>query len=209
MHEQNVLDEALAALPEAEKVELDKRYASLTPDVRGLKFLDRLVADSRTVALNHTAGLSTPQQVQMVLFALFALIDGRDAYKNALKRLLHRRELALYRDLGVKAPDDAGSTHYYTLIDLVNVVTQLYGTRFARWLMTRMDYQTILFRIAEETGVVLLPGDGFAVKRPSARASLANLNEYQYAAIGAALRRMAGEYYDRYRQEKGLNSKGE
>ncbi|CEF57183.1 aspartate 4-decarboxylase [Acetobacter ghanensis] len=201
-HQSNVLDRALEALPEAEKQELDKRYASLTPDVRGLKFIDRLVADSRTVALNHTAGLSTPQQVQMVLFALFALMDGRDAYKNALKRLLHRRELALYRDLGVKAPDDDGSTHYYTLIDLSKVVTQLYGRRFARWLITRVDYQTILFRIAEETGVVLLPGDGFAVKRPSARASLANLSEYQYAAIGSALRRMADEYYEQYCEQK-------
>ena len=207
-HTQNVLDRALAALPEEEKEALDKRYASLTPDVRGLKFIDRLVADSRTVALNHTAGLSTPQQVQMVLFALFALMDGREAYKTALKNLLHRRELALYRDLGVPAPNDPGCTHYYTLIDLANVATHLYGTRFARWLITRVDYQTILFRIADETGVVLLPGDGFAVRRPSARASLANLNEYQYAAIGAALRRMADEYYERYKQEKSTDTTG-
>ncbi|KXV17592.1 aspartate aminotransferase [Acetobacter malorum] len=207
-HTQNVLDRALAALPEEEKEALDKRYASLTPDVRGLKFIDRLVADSRTVALNHTAGLSTPQQVQMVLFALFALMDGREAYKTALKNLLHRRELALYRDLGVPAPNDPGCTHYYTLIDLANVATHLYGTRFARWLITRVDYQTILFRIADETGVVLLPGDGFAVRRPSARASLANLNEYQYAAIGAALRRMADEYYERYKKEKFTDTTG-
>ncbi|KXV73027.1 aspartate aminotransferase [Acetobacter malorum] len=207
-HTQNVLDRVLAALPEEEKEALDKRYASLTPDVRGLKFIDRLVADSRTVALNHTAGLSTPQQVQMVLFALFALMDGREAYKTALKNLLHRRELALYRDLGVPAPNDPGCTHYYTLIDLANVATHLYGTRFARWLITRVDYQTILFRIADETGVVLLPGDGFAVRRPSARASLANLNEYQYAAIGAALRRMADEYYERYKKEKSTDTTG-
>ncbi|KXV75095.1 aspartate aminotransferase [Acetobacter malorum] len=207
-HTQNVLDRVLAALPEEEKEALDKRYASLTPDVRGLKFIDRLVADSRTVALNHTAGLSTPQQVQMVLFALFALMDGREAYKTALKNLLHRRELALYRDLGVPAPNDPGCTHYYTLIDLAKVATHLYGTRFARWLITRVDYQTILFRIADETGVVLLPGDGFAVRRPSARASLANLNEYQYAAIGAALRRMADEYYERYKKEKSTDTTG-
>lgn len=207
-HTQNVLDRALAALPEEEKEALDKRYASLTPDVRGLKFIDRLVADSRTVALNHTAGLSTPQQVQMVLFALFALMDGREAYKTALKNLLHRREIALYRDLGVPAPNDPGCTHYYTLIDLANVATHLYGTRFARWLITRVDYQTILFRIADETGVVLLPGDGFAVRRPSARASLANLNEYQYAAIGGALRRMADEYYERYKKEKAAETTG-
>lgn len=90
------------------------------------------------------------------------------------------------------------------MIDLANVVTQLYGRRFARWLMTKVDYQTILFRIAEETGVVLLPGDGFAVKRPSARASLANLNEYQYAAIGTALRRMQMNIMPATARKKGL-----
>ena len=42
-----------------------------------LKFIDRMVADSRAVALNHTAGLSLPQQVQMTLFSLFALLDER------------------------------------------------------------------------------------------------------------------------------------
>ncbi|OCG02260.1 hypothetical protein A9G12_11160 [Gilliamella sp. wkB112] len=57
----------------------------------------------------------------------------------------------------------------------------------------------MLFRIADETGVVLLPGKGFAVQHPSARASLTNLNEYQYAAIGLSLRKLAQEYYDEYK----------
>ncbi|UCF23531.1 MAG: bifunctional aspartate transaminase/aspartate 4-decarboxylase, partial [Ralstonia sp.] len=59
-----------------------------------LKFIDRLVADSRTVALNHTAGLSTPQQVQMALFSLYALMDQPDAYKAAVKRLVRGRKAA-------------------------------------------------------------------------------------------------------------------
>lgn len=58
-HKQNVLDRRIAELPEKKKTALDKRYSSLVPDVRALKFIDRLVADSRSVALNHTAGLST------------------------------------------------------------------------------------------------------------------------------------------------------
>ena len=56
----------------------------------------------------------------------------------------------------------------------------------------------ILFRIAEDTGVVLLPGSGFQVQHPSGRASLANLQEHQYAAIGASLRKLAEEYYEEF-----------
>ena len=35
-----------------------------------MKFIDRIVADSRDVGLNHSAGLSLPQQVMMSLFSL-------------------------------------------------------------------------------------------------------------------------------------------
>lgn len=54
-HETNILDQRIAALPEAQKKELDERYCSITTEPRALRFIDRLVADSRTVALNHTA----------------------------------------------------------------------------------------------------------------------------------------------------------
>ncbi|MDE6285979.1 MAG: aspartate 4-decarboxylase, partial [Muribaculaceae bacterium] len=68
-HKENVFDSLISRLPEAEKADLEKRYSSLTTDMAALKFIDRMVADSRSVALNHTAGLSTPQQIQMSLFA--------------------------------------------------------------------------------------------------------------------------------------------
>lgn len=58
-----------------------------------------MVADSRNVALNHTAGLSTPQQVQMVLFALFNMMDSRQDYKNAVKSVVRERDAALHRQL--------------------------------------------------------------------------------------------------------------
>jgi aspartate 4-decarboxylase len=74
-HEDNIIDRKIAALPEARLKELDARYSSITTEPRKLKFIDRLVADSRTVALNHTAGLSTPVQAQMVMFSLFCLMD--------------------------------------------------------------------------------------------------------------------------------------
>jgi aspartate 4-decarboxylase len=73
----------ISELPKDVNNELHTRYESITTEPDKLKFIDRLVADSRTVALNHTAGLSMPQQVQMVLFSLFSLMDTPDAYKNA------------------------------------------------------------------------------------------------------------------------------
>ena len=204
-HHDNAVDKALAGLPEPTKASLDTRYGSLTPDVRGLKFIDRLVADSRAVALNHTAGLSTPQQVQMVLFSLFALIDETDSYKAALKKVIRKREAAIYRELGIAVEADPNGVDYYTLLDLEDISRKLYGDEFAAWIKEQSSTGELLFRIADQTGIVLLPGKGFGTKQPSGRASLANLNEYEYAAIGRALRKMADEEYARFKGEGGVS----
>ncbi len=199
-HKDTILDRQIAALSEPKQKALDKRFSSLVVDTRGLKFIDRLVADSRAVCLNHTAGLSTPQQVQMALFALFALMDEAGAYKAAMKRILRRRQAALYRELGVPAPQDANGADYYTLLDLEAVATALFGADFARWMLAKKEPLAMLFRLADEGGVVLLPGKGFGTLHPSARASLANLNEYDYAAVGRIARSLADEYHAEFLQ---------
>lgn len=199
----NVLDRTIADLPEADKKELDQRYATLTTEPRKIKFIDRLVADSRAVALNHTAGLSTPQQVQMVLFSLFNMMDSRQDYKEALKALVRRRDAALHDHLGVASVQDPNSVSYYTLIDLEKTCRTLRGDAFADWVMKTQNPTEVLFRVADETGVVLLPGEGFGARHPSGRASLANLQEYQYAAIGRSLRKLADEYYEEFRKSSG------
>ncbi|EET83106.1 putative aspartate 4-decarboxylase [Acinetobacter radioresistens SK82] len=194
----NIIDQKIAALSDQEKQELEERYSSLTTEPEKIKFIDRLVADSRNVALNHTAGLSTPQQVQMVLFALFNMMDSRQAYKKAVKSVVRERDAALYRQLGVEVPEDLNAVDYYTLVDLERTARILYGDDFANWVMVNKNPTELLFRVADETGVVLLPGSGFGVSHPSARASLANLNAYQYAAIGDSLRRFAEDAYQEY-----------
>ena len=201
-HRRNVFDDQLAKQPAQMKSTLTKRYSSIIPDVSALKFIDRLVADSRAVALNHTAGLSTPQQVQMVLFALFALMDEADSYKAELKKIIRRREAALYRELGVPAESDPNAVDYYTLLDLEDISRKLYGDEFAVWMKQKSSAGDLLFRVAEETGIVLLPGAGFGTTRPEGRASLANLNEYEYARIGRALRDLAERFYAEFKQSK-------
>ena len=200
-HEHNIIDRKIAALPESKKKELDARYSSITTEPRKLKFIDRLVADSRTVALNHTAGLSTPVQVQMVLFSLFCLMDERDNYKNAMKQIVRRRKQALYRELGLPLPHDPNSVDYYHLLDGEKIIAQMYGTEVAKWAVKKLRPNEALFRIAQQSGVVLLPGKGFGTPHPSGRVSLANLNEYDYANIGKALREMAADYYEQFQAE--------
>ncbi|GAA0471406.1 MULTISPECIES: bifunctional aspartate transaminase/aspartate 4-decarboxylase [Tatumella] len=202
LHKDNILDKQITAFPQDIHQRLNKRYSSIVDDSSKLKFIDRLVADSRVVALNHTAGLSTPQQVQMVLFSLFSLIDINEHYKTALKKLIRRRHHALYHQLQLTIPEDKWEVEYYTLLDFVDIASRLYGTEFGQWARQNVDINALLFRIADETGVVMLPASGFGTPMPGGRVSLANLNEYDYVNIGKALKQVAAESYQRYQSSR-------
>ena len=39
-----------------------------------MSFVDRICADSRSIGLYHTSGLSTPQQIMMVLLSMTHLV---------------------------------------------------------------------------------------------------------------------------------------
>ena len=77
-----------------------------------------------------------------------------------------------------------------------------YGREFVDWLLRNKNPLEILFRLADEGGVVLLPGKGFGTPHPSARVSLANLDEADYARIGRIVRMIMQEYADEYQIAK-------
>jgi len=131
------------------------------------------------------------------------MMDARQDYKEALKTLVRRREAALYDQLGLPRENDPNSVDYYTLVDMEGTCRKLWGDAFADWVIKTQNPTEVLFRIADETGVILLPGSGFGVLHPSGRASLANLQEYQYAAIGKSLRKLAEEYYAEFKKSAG------
>jgi len=206
-HKSNLFDEQIAKLPKDVQKDLNKRYSSITTEPEKLLFIDRVVADSRTVALNHTAGLSTPQQVQMVLFSLFSLMDSADRYKKTMKRLIRSRKAALYRGMGVAPePVDENVVDYYTLLDVEQMSREV-GPDFVKWLLESIQPHELLFRLAEEAGVVLLPGGGFGTRHPSGRVSLANLNEEDYVKIGRSVRKLRDEYLARYQETGGKTQK--
>ncbi len=195
---ENIFDRMIAALPQNEKDDLARRYGSLTLDVPSLRFIDRMVADSRDVALNHTAGLSTPQQIQMSLFALKCLVDTADVYKDRMQAMIHDRLDALWANTGFRMPHDPLRVGYYSEIDMMVWARKFYGDDFVAWLPTAHNPLDVTMRLAVEKGIVVLNGSGFDGPEWSIRTSEANLDRDAYVIIGQKVRQILEEYHQEY-----------
>jgi len=202
IHQDNVFDQQIAALPKADRAALVERYGTVTLDAAHLKLIDRMVADSRDVALNHTAGLSTPQQVQMALFSLQGLMDRDNRYKQTAQGVVRRRFQDLYQALGIDYTPNPHDTHYYTTIDVLEMGQVKYGREFADWLVAEFEPVDFVLRLAEERQVVLLPGAGFDAPDWSVRVSLANLPDEAYPEIGRQIVSLLDEYQQQWRAAK-------
>jgi aspartate 4-decarboxylase len=187
IHEENIFDKAIAKLPEGIRRELNTRYGPLTLHPEEIKFIDRMVADSRCVALNHTAGLSLPQQVQMTLFSLFALLDKDDRYKKLTKEIVQRRLQALWAGMNLPLPPDPMRADYYATLDIMVWAEKTHGPAFVEFLKKNYHPFDVLFALAEKFSTVLLNGSGFAGPDWSVRVSLANLPDEAYSKIGEQL----------------------
>ncbi|MDR2916510.1 MAG: aspartate 4-decarboxylase [Tannerella sp.] len=202
LYEDNIYDDMLSAIPEKDKERLAKLYESLTLHPEKLKFIDRLVADSRRVALNHTAGLSTPQQMQMLLFASFALLDKENNYKKDCINLLQHRYELLWEGLNIPVIPDPERASYYCEIDIHEWAMKNYGKEFVSFLEQNFEPVDIVFRLAEKSSVVLLNGGGFAGPEWSVRVSLANLEDRDYSVIGKELSATMQDYVEAWESMK-------
>lgn len=194
IHEKNIYDVKISTLPATVSRELNKRYGTISLQPEKLKFIDRMVADSRQVALNHTAGLSLPQQTQMALFALSALLDKENIYKQLTQEIVHRRLKMLWEHIDLPQMIDPLNTGYYSEIDIKIWAEKNHGEIFFQWLQKNFEPTDILFRLAEKTSIVLLNGGGFAGPEWSIRVSLANLPDESYPEIGKSLEEILDEY---------------
>ena len=193
LYEDNVFDKLLSELPEDKKERARRRYSSLSTSPDRIHFIDRIVADSRQVALNHTAGLSTPQQIQMAFFAVFALLDKENKYKKLTKDICHRRQRLLFEGLGLEFTADPYDAAYYTEFDLLEWACHYYGNEFSSYMQENYKPVDILFRLAQESSIVLLSGGGFHGPEWSIRISLANLDDEHYSQIGKVLHKILEE----------------
>jgi len=203
VHENNVIDEMIAAHPEPIKKLLDKRYGTLTLEPRKIAFIDRIVADSRDVALNHTAGLSLPQQVMMSLFSLYELMDEKKDYQRACIGIVKKRVAATIEGLGIEVGPNELFDYYYGLIDFEFWIRKYGGDDLADWMKANVHPLDIVFRLATDHGIVLLNGSGFAAPDWSVRISFANLDDHVYDDIGRAVRAIARGYNQAYEAATG------
>ena len=204
IHEDNIFDRMIAKLPDADLEALDKRYGALTLEPRKIKFIDRIVADSRDVALNHTAGLSLPQQVMMTP-VLVVRDDGRGkALPNACMEIVNRRAAAMIEGLGLadKLSPNPNYDAYYGLIDFEFWARKNIGEEAVNYLKKNIHPLDLAFRLAEAHGIVLLNGGGFEAPDWSLRVSLANLPDEAYEEIARGVRAIARGYRDAFEASK-------
>ncbi|MBL8582455.1 MAG: aspartate 4-decarboxylase, partial [Rhizobiaceae bacterium] len=198
VHEDNIFDRMIAKLSAEHVAALDKRYSPITLEPRKLKFIDRVVADSRDVGLNHTAGLSLPQQVMMTMFSLYELMENAKQYQKACMEIVHRRFEALVDGLGLELAPNANYDGYYGPIDFEFWARQNLGDEAVEHLKADVHPLDLAFRLAEDHGIVLLNGGGFDAPQWSMRMSLANLPDEAYENIGRGVRTIARGYRDAF-----------
>src|SRR6187401_3372907 len=203
VYEDNIFDKMIAAHPEPTKKQLDKRYGGLTLEPRKFAFIDRIVADSRDIALNHTAGLSLPQQVMMTLFSLSELMDEKKAYQKACLGICKKRVEATIEGLDIDVGPNEYFDYYYGLIDFEFFARKHLGEDVVKWMKENVHPLDIVFRLAEDHGIVLLNGGGFAAPDWSVRVSFANLENHVYDDIGRAVRAIARGYRQAYEAATG------
>jgi len=221
LHRENVIDQRIRSFPEDWRKSLAERYHIVSEQVDTIGFIDRLVLDSRDVALAHTAGLSCPQQVMLALFCLYNLLHQK-TYKEYVRGLLNKRIAALYGSLDnhLEYSHSPQDTHYYTLIDILELADK-YEKGLGEY-MTRTFYPVdFVYCLAIDQGCVCLPGYGFFEPEQtvdggitptdrnnwSIRVSLANLTqEYdksEYSELGSRITAVIDKYFHDYQGESG------
>ena len=208
IHQDNIFDEMIGKLPDNHMKALDKRYAPIVLEPRKFKFIDRIVADSRDIGLNHTAGLSLPQQVMMTMFSLYELMDEKKVYQKACMKIVERRAKALIDSLGLQLSPNPNYDAYYGLIDFEFWARKNIGDEAVEYLKKNIHPLDLAFRLAEDHGIVLLNGGGFEAPQWSLRVSLANLSDEAYEDIGRGVRAIARGYRQAFEAHQAASNGG-
>jgi aspartate 4-decarboxylase len=135
-------------------------------------------------------------------------MDTKKQYQKACMGIVKKRVEATLEGLGIEVEKNPLHDHYYGLIDFEYWARKNLGEDVVQWMKENVHPLDIVFRLAEDHGIVLLNGSGFEAPDWSVRISFANLNDHVYDDIGRAVRAVARSYRQAYEASKGQASKG-
>ena len=143
----------------------------------------------------------------MTLFSLSELMDEKKDYQKACIGIVKKRVNATIEGLGIEVGPNDQFDYYYGLIDFEFFARKHLGEDIVKWMKANVHPLDIVFRLAEDHGIVLLNGSGFAAPDWSVRVSFANLDDHVYDDIGRAVRAIARGYRQAYEAATGKSAK--
>lgn len=204
LNKENVFDKLIAKLSDEEHAELNKRYNLVVMDTQEMSFINRMVADSRSIGLYHIAGLSTPSQIMEALFSLTHLVvkNEEDSYIEASKKLVNERYENLHTALNYQKDESEKNAKYYSMINIYHLAEERYGLDFKNYLMEHYEQIDFLVNLAQKNGIVLMDGVGFGANPGDLRVSEANLPTKDYQQIGLQMLDLLNDYYQTFKKNQ-------
>ena len=142
----------------------------------------------------------------MSLFAASSLLDKDNKYRIKMLNIIKDRLDSLWHNMNFELKYDPLRAGYYSEIDMMFWSKKLYGEDFCEYLIKNYNPIDLTFRLAEETGLVVLNGGGFGGPEWSIRVSLANLIESDYEIIGKYIIKILNEYVESWKnKDKSAN----
>jgi aspartate 4-decarboxylase len=135
-------------------------------------------------------------------------MDDKKAYQKACIGIVKKRVYATIEGLGIKVEENPQFDWYYGIIDLEFWLKKYVDAECVAWIRTNIHPLDIVFRLAEDYGIVLLNGGGFEAPDWSVRVSFANLDDHVYDDIGRAVRAIARGYVQAYEASKAPPARG-
>ena len=196
---ENRITKLIQNLSPKDQKALALRYDTVSINPKKLTFMERLVNDSRQVAMGHVAGLSTPQQALIGMFFYYQLSDRTHHYQSEIRNELKRRITTLYTEIKTDPDITPEATNYYSMLNIPQIAENLYGKEAREHIVSNYEYLEFLFHLARVYHVVLLPGSGFGSTPWYIRISLANLTNEEYKTIGIALRNCIADFAGKHK----------
>lgn len=202
MRNTNIIDRDLLKVDDS----VNDRYNMITKQSQTIKFIDRMLIDSRQVVNQTSVGLSTQQQTLMCLFSMYSMSKNHCSYHCKVKKLLSERLDTLLEPLSYNLPIDSINSNYFVVLNLIHVVNNLVGgSDFGNYLKYQRDPLEFLTLLAKKYSTVLAPAIAFGGTYWGFRVSLASTYIEDYEEIGENLRDLIDKYYDDFQKYKTQN----